>query len=170
MDGKTTYSQTATPLNAYGPYPATSATTITYPDNSKETISFVYVLDGTTADGANYHYETAHSWYDTSGALLRSTMRCYNQSTGDCTTTAVSLPITQIAETTTLGSVSSKTVQVKTAVGLVTEFDEYDYGASTPTRKTLTSYASLGSIVDRPSSVLVESGSNVPGTRRNLWV
>jgi YD repeat-containing protein len=49
--------------------------------------------------------------------------------------------------------------------GLLTEKDEYGFGATTPTRKTVTTYAALGNnILDRPSTVTVYDGnSNVAG-------
>src|SRR5438445_13083856 len=44
--------------------------------------------------------------------------------------------------------------------GLVTEKDEYDFGASSPAQKTTITYASLSNnILDHPSSVVVTDGS-----------
>src|SRR5262249_263489 len=58
---------------------------------------------------------------------------------------------------------SSKVVTQYTGVSLPTEFDEYDFGASSPTRKTITTYASLGNnISDRPGSAIVyDAAGNV---------
>jgi YD repeat-containing protein len=162
-DGSTVYSQTAT--TTYGAYPATSTTNISKPDGSSEHISFVYVFTyGNSAAGiSNYNYETAHTWYSATGTLLKSTMKCYNGATGDCTTTAVTLPITQIATTTILDNgLTSRNVEYLNPAGLVTEVDEYDFGASTPSRKAVTAYAALGNnINNRPSSVTIYgSGGN----------
>jgi YD repeat-containing protein len=162
-DGSTTYAQTATPVAPYSPYSATSATHVAKPDGSSEQINFVYVLSNSEAAGnVNYNYETAHTWTSASGSVLKSTMNCYNGATGDCTTTPVTLPITQITTTTTLGGVTSKTVEYMNTAGLDTEVDEYDFGASSPTRKTITAYAPLGNnIADRPSSVTVSDTNGV---------
>ena len=164
-DGVMTYNQTADPcsIGSGCGYTVTSTTNISKPDGSSENISFVYVplwQSGVAVGDINPSYETAHTWTSASGTLLKSTMRCYNGATGDCTTTPIILPITQIATTTTIGTVTSKTIEFMNAVGLVTESDEYDFGASSPVRKTVTAYASLGNnIADRPSSVTVYNGS-----------
>ena len=163
-DGVTTYNQTATPCSSPGCiYAVTSATTISKPDGSSEAINFVYVplwQSGAAVGDTNPNYETAHTWYSASGKQLKSTMRCYNGATGDCTTTPIALPITQISTTTTIGSVTSQTIEYMNTAGLVTEVDEYDFGASSPTRKTVTAYASLGNnIANRPSSVTAYDGS-----------
>ncbi|HZL26958.1 MAG TPA: RHS repeat-associated core domain-containing protein [Acidobacteriaceae bacterium] len=87
-------------------------------------------------------------------------MRCYNGASGDCTTAPVSFPISQIATTATVDGLSSKTVEYLNGANLPTELDEFDYGASNPTRKTITMYASLGNnIQDRPSSVTIQDGN-----------
>ncbi len=168
-DGTTTYSQSITSMN--GGYPATSTTTINHPDGSWESIDFAYALNGQSSFLQNLSYETAHYWYSSSNALLKSTMKCYNGATGDCTTTLFSIPISEIATTTILDTgQSSKLVQFLNNAALVTEIDEYDFGASSPTRKTLTNYASLSNnIYDHPSSVTVynSSGTQMSQTTYN---
>jgi YD repeat-containing protein len=161
-DGATTYNRV---VNSYPSgdnpcYATTSTTTVSKPDGTSEKLDFVDNL-GSAPGGGPINLETAHWWYEASGNTIRSTMKCYDGASGDCTTTAVTLPLSQIATTTTLDSgQSSKSVRFINASGLPTEVDEYDIGASTPTRKTMTSYASLGNnIVDRPSSVMVVDGN-----------
>src|SRR6266567_4804210 len=116
-------------------------------------------------------YETQRQAYQgssTSGALLRTTNTCYNGAASPCTATAIALPITQVAAVSILpgtNNLQSKRVALYNAYGLITELDEYDFGSgappSTPLRKTLTSYASLGNgIVSMPASVTVKDGSN----------
>jgi hypothetical protein len=164
LDGNTTYTQTVNSTQLDGNYQYTTTTTISHPDSGSEIIHFVDVvmLDNVIAQNT-YTYETAHTWYSASGALLKSTMRCYNGATGDCTTTPVTLPITQIATTTILDNgLTSRNVEYLNPAGLVTEVDEYDFGASTPSRKAVTAYAALGNnINNRPSSVTIYgSGGN----------
>ena len=107
----------------------------------------------------------------TSGTLLKTTLICYNGSnpTGTpatCNAAAITLPITQRTTYTEWPGSSVLESEVNTTYntyGLVTENDEYAYGAGSPgsvVRKTLTSYASLGNgIVSMPSSVTVKDGS-----------
>jgi RHS repeat-associated protein len=88
-------------------------------------------------------------------------MRCYNGASGDCTSTAVTAAPTKIATTTTLANgKSSQVVTTLMSQGLPTEVDAYDFGATAPTRKTITTYAALGNnIQDRPQTLTVYDGS-----------
>lgn len=151
-DGTTTYSVTSY-THCGGCNTATSATSVSAPDGSTQSIAFFWAPDA--AGQPNLTYETAHTWSSASGTLLKSTMRCYNGATGECTSTPFTLPITQIATTTTLDNgLSAQTVEYLNSNSLVTEVDEYDFGASSPSRKTVTSYAALGNnINNRPSSI-----------------
>ena len=45
-------------------------------------------------------------------------------------------------------------------MGLPTETDAYDFGATTPIQKTTVTYANLGNIIDHPSTVKKTDGSN----------
>jgi RHS repeat-associated protein len=95
---------------------------------------------------------------------IRTIARCYNGATGDCTSAPVNEPVTQVAVTTTLDNgLSNQVVTQFTGLGLPTEVDEYDFGASTPARKTVTTYAALSNnISDRPDSVTVyDSAGNI---------
>jgi RHS repeat-associated protein len=163
-DGVTAYARTVSTTQSSYCIPAQSMTTVTNPDQSTETISFVAATQATNALDPlplpTSYLETSHTWTSSTGS--KSTMKCYNGSSGNCTTTSITLPVTQIATTTTLGDTgqTSKVVQIFNANQLPTEVDEYDYGASSPTRKTITTYASLGNhISNRAHSVVVQDGS-----------
>jgi len=157
-DGTTTYGRSVDAGNSGAP--TASTTTVSRADGSSEKVHFVYYDTANIYFSNSYNYETAHFWYSPSSTLLQSTMRCYNGSTGTCTTTAVVPPITQIATTTTIGSLSSNHVELLNAAGLPTETDDYNFGSSTAARKTVTSYASLANnIQNRPSSITVYDGT-----------
>jgi RHS repeat-associated protein len=156
-DGVTTYNSSS------NSHLVNSTSSVLKPDGSSEKVSFVaaYFTPGPGVPGPLV-LETAHSWLNSSGTVLRSTMKCYNGSPDNCTTTSVTPPLTQTSTTTTLDNgQSSKVIQSLNANGLPTEVDEYDFGASTATRKTITAYATLGNnIVSRPYTVTVEDGSS----------
>jgi RHS repeat-associated protein len=158
-DGSTTYNKT---VNQTSPMQTTTA--ISYADGSSQTINFVY-LQVVGIDNLDYGparaLETKHIWQNASNSTVKTTMKCYNGATGDCTTTAVYLPLSQISTVTTLDSgQASKIVESYNASSLPIETDEFDYGSSTPTRKTITTYASLGNYIsDRPQSVVVKDGN-----------
>ena len=161
-DGATIYHYLVNSTYSNDGYPATSATTVTYPDNSgSEKISFVDPVVSSGPFQQWYQLETAHSWLSPTGNTLRSTMRCYDGAAGTCTTTPISLPISQLSTMTMLDNgQSSKTIEMFNPSGLATEVDEYDFGASAPIRKTVTAYESLGNnIISRPSSVIQQDGS-----------
>ena len=142
--GSTTYHKVSTQANCF------STTTVLKADGSSEQVSFI--------TGAPGYLETTHQWYNSSNGLMKSTSRCYNS---QCPTTSYAGVVSSISTTTTLASgLSSQTTQLFNNL-LPTELDEYDYGASALTRKTVTSYAALGSnISDRPQSVTVYDGSS----------
>jgi RHS repeat-associated protein len=134
-------------------------TTITDPQNNQTSLDFQGI------------YETERQVYQGSSTLLKAVYSCYNGASVPCNSTAITLPITQRAVTIQWpgsSNLESKTVTSYNSYGLVTEKDEYAYGTGTPgalTRRTLTSFASLGNgIVGMPSSVTIEDGSaNVKG-------
>src|SRR6266850_415400 len=116
-------------------------------------------------------YETQREVYQGSspGTLLATTNTCYNGSAFPCNDTAVALPITQRAVITTLPVPGSSTLQSKSVVlynnaGVPTEVDAYAFGSgappSTPTRKTIITYASLGNITAFRQAVTTMDGSN----------
>jgi RHS repeat-associated protein len=129
-------------------------TTITDPLSDTTTLNFQGI------------YETERQVYDPTATLLKTTYTCYNgnTTTSTCNSTAVTLPITQVAVFPQWpGGQQSRTDTVYNSYGLVTEKDEYAYGSGAPgsmVRKTLTTYASLtNGIVNKPASVTVENGS-----------
>src|SRR6185437_11484425 len=128
------------------------STTVTDPQGNRTLYNFVGI------------YQTERKVYQGSTTLLEDDVTCYNGNTANCNTTGFSLPITERILTKTLGTQVCKHVYFYNASGLLTEQDDYDYGSgspgSTPIRKMLISYASLGNnIVNAPSQVTIENGS-----------
>jgi RHS repeat-associated protein len=117
-------------------------------------------------------YETQRQVYQgssSSGTLLATTNTCYNGSASPCNSTAVASPINQRTVITTLQSAGAATLQSKStatynSAGVPTEIDAYAFGSgappTTPTRKTIISYASLGNITAFQQTVTVEDGNN----------
>lgn len=143
-------------------------TTITDPANNQTVIDFQ--KDSNTNSPTYIFYETNRQVYQGSVSpsnLMQTTYACFNGASSPCTTTAVSSPITQKSVTTILpgaNNLQSKVTAFYNSNGLPTETDEYDFGSgappSTPLRKTLTTYASLGNnISNMPASVVVQDGS-----------
>src|SRR5439155_3583990 len=100
--------------------------------------------------------------------LLSRVDTCYNTAAIPCTTTAITLPITQRAVQTTIPSAGAltlvgKNVTTYNSVGGPTEIDQYTFGngsaPSTPTTKTLITYASLGNITAFKQQIQVTTGS-----------
>src|SRR5437667_888626 len=108
-------------------------------------------------------YETERKVYQgsTSGTLLQTVDTCYNGAVSPCTSTAITLPITQTSAIIKLDSsgLQSRQVHLYNSYGLPTEVDDQNYSSGSPgslIRKTLIAYASLGNnIVGMPSSVTV---------------
>ncbi len=139
---------------------AASTTTITDPQNNQTVIQFQGL------------YETQRQVYQgsTSGTLLKTINSCYNGNTTNCTTTAVTLPITRRTETIQLGSLQCKHDRFWNSFGMLTEADDYDYASSTPPllRQTLITYASLGSNLNAfTQTVTVKDGSGTIKSRQD---
>lgn len=124
------------------------------------------VIDFQKNSSGNF-YETQRQAYQgsqSSGNLLLTTVTCWNGNTSNCTTTAVSSPISERAVTTKFpnNGQASEVDSFFNNYGLLTETDQHAYGANgTPgsvARKTQISYASLGNIADHPASVTVTDG------------
>ncbi len=136
-------------------------TTVTDPQNNQTVLNFQGI------------YETQRQAYQgsTGGTLLGTFYTCYNGAAYPCNSTAITLPITQIAVINSWASgQTSKTVTNLNSYGLQTEVDEYAYGSGTPgslVRKTVTSYASLGNNVsDRPATLSVyAAGASNPSSQ-----
>lgn len=133
-------------------------TTITDPQSNQTVMNFqgIYPTETQVYQGSS-----------SSGTLLGTTFSCYNMATPPCNTTAITLPITQQAnllEWPGSGGLQSETVTSYDSYGLVTEVDQYAYGAGAPgsvVRKTLVSYAIAltNGIVGLPASLTIEDGS-----------
>jgi RHS repeat-associated protein len=115
------------------------------------------------------NYETERQVYQgsASGTPLEAAYTCYNgngiSNPSSCVTAAVTTPFSQITTFRQFnGGQFAETNTLYDGYGNATEKDEYDYGASTPTQKTLITYdTTLGTTIqDRPSSVIVEDGAN----------
>ena len=159
-DGATTYTftQNSTYQNNVC-QTATSTTAISNVDGSSESVQFVWTGYGTVFNILKL--ETAHSWKNSSGALLRSTLKCYNGTSSGCATASITQPISQIATSTTLDNgQTAKAVELLNSYRLPTEVDTYDFGGASPIEKAITTYASLGNnIHDRPQSIITYDGS-----------
>ncbi len=145
----------------------TKVTTPPDPQNSGST------SDDTVIDFQQYllnSYETQRQVYQgsqTSGALLLTTLTCYNGNTSNCTTTAISAPISQTDVTMQYPSGGQQTLtetKYNSTYALPTDIYQYAYGSGAHgslLRHTAITYASLGSvIVDHPASVIVDDGTN----------
>jgi RHS repeat-associated protein len=111
-----------------------------------------------TGQGSQLPAEQTITYNDINGALLETVQKTwYDQ-------------YEMKSEQTTLSSGQSALVTYTYGPGAqVTEKDEYDFGASTPTRKTVTNYQSFAptpifptavSIFDRPCQTIIYDGSN----------
>ncbi|HYL85217.1 MAG TPA: RHS repeat-associated core domain-containing protein [Candidatus Angelobacter sp.] len=119
-------------------------------------------------DSASNYYETqrlAYQGSSSSGTLLRTTTICYNTNTTNCSTTAVSSPITQRNVTTILpgsANLQAQSIYKYNSNGSLTEQDDYDYGSGASgslLKKTAMTFASLGSITSFRQQVTVTNGS-----------
>lgn len=143
-----------------------SATTLADPQGNQSVFQFQ-----TTYNSQNQVtgiYETQRKVYQgssSSGTLLETLDTCYNNSATPCTSTAISLPLSQVSTTTTLpgsGNLVSNTTTLYNSNGFPTEVDQYDFGQGSKgsqISKTTTSYASLSGILGDPSVVQVADGS-----------
>jgi hypothetical protein len=138
-----------------------STTTVTDPQGNQTVIDF---LGGPVP---NVHYEVQRKVYsgNATGTLLETTVTCYDGTTpmASCLTSlSIPPPFSEVNVYHSLnGGPYSRVDTFYDAYGQVTEKDEYDFGATTPTRKTLATYdTTLGNgIVDHPSVVKVTDGS-----------
>src|SRR5262249_20671887 len=115
-------------------------------------------------------YETKRQIYQgsTSGTLLSTVDTCYNSAAIPCTGTAIGPSINQRAVQTTIPSAGSitlvgKNVTSYNSVGGPTEIDQYTFGSgsapSTPSTKTLITYASLTNITAFKQQIQVTTNS-----------
>lgn len=132
--------------------------------------------DGNTSNPTNNFYETQRLSYQggTSGTLLNTTITCYNGQSittpSSCASTAVASPLlrtTVFREIPNASGLISETDSTINSNGLNSEVDDYDFGSGSVgslIRKTITSFAALGRILDHKLTVTVEdAGNNVKG-------
>ncbi len=140
-----------------------STTTVTDPQSNVTTIQFQGI------------YETQRVVNQGSTTALKTTNTCYNGATSPCTGTAITLPITQRTAIITLpNNLQCKHVESFSTFGMPTETDDYDYGSgapsSTPLRKILITYASLGSNINafsQTTTVQNGAGTQIAQTTNN---
>jgi RHS repeat-associated protein len=136
-----------------------SMTTVTDPQGNQTIVQF----SGQSVP--NVHYETQRQVYagSATGTPLETTITCYGG-----TTPMTSCPASTVTSQSEInvyrslnGGPYSRVDTFYNTYGQVTEKDDYDFGATTPTRKTLTTYdTSLGNgIMDRPATVKVMDGT-----------
>jgi len=143
-DGQWTYSRTGTSPNY--------TTTVTDPQGNQTVINFSGL------------YEISRSVYKgtASATPLEQVTTCYNGTTSSpCPTGTVTPPFSQITvEQSFNGGPQSRVDTQYDGYENLTEKDEYDFGAPSPSRKTTILYASLGNgINNHPSSVKVTDGA-----------
>ena len=111
-------------------------------------------------------YETQRQIYQglhTNGTLLETINTCYNGNTSNCTTTAITLSITQRNITTVLpNGKQSEHDDFWNTYGAPTETDDYDYGSAphgSLLKKALATYATLGNITAFRQTVTTQDGT-----------
>jgi RHS repeat-associated protein len=150
---------------------AASTTTITAPKLSYDSVGNDTVIQ---FQGI---YETQRMVYQgshTSGTLMQTINTCYNTATIPCTTTAVTLPISQrtvLGNLPGTGNLQSEHIDKFNAYGLPTESDDYDFATSAPyplLRQVLTTYANPGTYLFAfPQTVTVKDGSGTIQSRQD---
>jgi RHS repeat-associated protein len=142
-------------------------TTVTDPESNVGTYYFEQVA------GTQYAYEQERQTNQGASSVLATVNTCYNGAPIPCTGTAINYPLSNRTVQTTLPSTSpSKTYTTYNTYNLPTEVDEYDWGGSTASRKTLTTYANGNScgvtntyVVNRPCSVTVYGSGSSPAAQ-----
>lgn len=115
---------------------------------------------------ANF-YETHRTVNQGTSTTLAQTDTCYNSATQpNCSSTAINVPITEIKAYVILNNgQTSLTDTLLNGIGLISNVDEYDLGASPHgplVRRTLMTYAALGNnLAGFPASVTVQDGNGV---------
>jgi RHS repeat-associated protein len=134
---------------------AAYTTTVTDPTGSTTVVQFQGI------------YETQRDMYQgavSSSNLLQTVKTCYNGNTSNCTSTAITLPITQRNATTVLsGGLQSEHDDFWNIYGAPTETDDYDYGSGGRgplLKRVLATYATnLGSITAFRQTVTTCNGT-----------
>jgi RHS repeat-associated protein len=150
-DGPWTYNRTIQ-LDSNGNVVA-STTKITDPQANQTVVRFTG------------NFETQRQVYSgtASGTPIENVITCYNGTSppSTCATATSGFPSSEVSVYRSLnGGPFSRVDTFLNTYGLPTERDEYDYGATTPTRKTSITYASVSNgVKDRPSIVKTTDGT-----------
>jgi YD repeat-containing protein len=159
-DGPTRYDRSNVVADVAGISNGSSTTTITDALSNQTVLSFIELA------ATNNFYEISRQIYSggVSGTPLRTITMCYNSTSSNCNSPALIFPFTEMYKTTALETgLASVTDTHFNNYGNVTALIEYDFGAPTPTRQTITTYASLGNnILDKPYTVIVQDGGGNP--------
>jgi RHS repeat-associated protein len=164
-DGTTSYISRTTPDSSIpwtysraGTNP-TYTTTVTDPQSNHTVINFEE--DGS---GSGYFYETQRKVYQgaATGTPLETVVTCYNGNTTTCPTAAVASPLTEVNAYRQFNTSSQARVDTFYNQNVLpTRIDRYDFGAASPSQKTVIAYATyLGSaFVGQPACVQVTAGT-----------
>lgn len=135
------------------------------PGSASDVTLIDFQQDSNTTNPTYNFYETQRTINQGSSMLLATVTKCYNTNYANCSTTAVSSPITQTDVYSSLPNGSTRASEVVyNSYGSVTDSKEYNYGVALGAkpsstylvRETSISYASLGNgIVNKPASVTV---------------
>ncbi len=163
------------------PGPASTWTTTVIDPNSNDTF-IDFSEDGNTTNPTYYLYETqrqVNQLINGTQTLLGMSARCYNTNYLNCSSAAVTSPITQTDSYQSYLQFPNTSTRLSEVLynssGLVTDDKEYNYGVAlnaAPSsaylvRETAIAYASLGNnIYNKPSSVTVYDWSS--GTKTTL--
>jgi RHS repeat-associated protein len=121
-------------------------------------------------------YETQRKIYQgsTGGTLVQTINTCYNGAASPCTTTAITLPITQRTTNATIpgpGNLQSQHTDKFDNYGNLTETDEYDVAAAAPfplLRQAVITYATLGNNLNAfRQTAIVKDGSGTIKSRQD---
>lgn len=152
MDGTTDYSRSG----------SGTAWTTTIQDASAPIRNQTVINFQTAGIPANF-YETQRTVNQGASTVLLQTDTCYNSAVEpNCSTTAVTLPLSEIKKYTILPNAQQSLTDVKINGPVPTEVDEYDFGSSPHgglLRKTLYTYANLSNgIGAMPHTVTIQDG------------
>ena len=181
QDGTTTY--TWVPLCCVtingGPLTYGNTTTVLDPGGNKTVYTFTW---GVALGYSAVHALTQVQTYQNTGtvlnpsyALLSTDLTCYNGNSSNCASAQVSYPITEkdVYHTINGMSTASRTQTEYDKYGNITYSAQYDFGATTPTMATSTTYGTwngsacvaIGNYVyDRPCDAKTTDGAATPNT------
>jgi hypothetical protein len=145
-------------------------TTVTDPLGNVTTYNMYQVTTTTTNGSAT---QSTYTYYERNhGGSGETVLTCYNAVYSGCTTSALTLPISQIDQYVTLNydTFATETTFDTSNGGRVTEVKNYDFGVTTGSapssslilKDTTISYETLTNILDHPHQVTVkDSGGNI---------